>query len=76
MRGANRVHSLGEYADSDVIVAAFLGAECSLVKLGRFDDQYGFTTSVGYGKKSVTRYDLVETLEEILANKGVRVAVT
>lgn len=147
-------HTLNDYAEKDVIVVAFLGVECPLVKLyaprlqeiagrfadrrvtvlginsnrqdapteigafaqrsgiafpilkdpdngvadnfgavrtpevfvldrdrvirywGRIDDQYGFTTGVGYGKKEVTRHDLVEAVEELLAGKPVRVAVT
>lgn len=149
-----REHSLSEFADREVMVIAFLGVECPLVKLyaprlqeiansfadqgvtflginsnrqdpptkigafaqrtgvefpilkdpdnavadqfgairtpevfvldhervirywGRIDDQYGFTTGVGYGKKGVTRHDLVEALEEMLSNKPVSVAVT
>lgn len=43
---------------------------------GRIDDQYGFSTGVGYGKKAVTRHDLVEALEELLAGKPVSVPVT
>jgi len=147
-------HSLSGYADREVVVVAFLGVECPLVKLyaprleelasrfaaqgvtflgvnsnrqdqptkigafaqrsgltfpilkdpdnavadqfgairtpevfvldrerviryrGRIDDQYGFTTGVGYGKKEVTRHDLAEALEEILASKPVSIAIT
>lgn len=147
-------HSLSEHADREVIVVAFLGVECPLVKLyaprlqelarryeaqgvtflgvnsnrqdqptkigafaqragltipilkdpdnavadqfgalrtpevfvldrervirywGRIDDQYGFTTGVGYGKKEVTRHDLAEALDELLADKPVSIAVT
>lgn len=151
-RGAE--HSLADYASSKVIVVAFLGVECPLVKLyasrleeladryaeqgvtflginsnrqdpptkigafaarsgiefailkdpdnavadrfgavrtpeifvldqdrvvrywGRIDDQYGFTTGVGYGKKAVTRHDLVEALDDLLAGRAVSVAET
>ncbi|MBX7166731.1 MAG: thioredoxin family protein [Pirellulales bacterium] len=147
-------HSLADYADHQVLVVAFLGVECPLVKLyaprlqeianrfadqgvaviginsnrqdpptkigafaqrsgvefpilkdpdnavadqfhairtpeifvldrdrvvrywGRVDDQYGFTTGVGYGKKEITREDLIVALEEVLAGKPVSVAVT
>jgi peroxiredoxin/mono/diheme cytochrome c family protein len=43
---------------------------------GRVDDQYGFTTGVGYGKQAVTRHDLVEALDELLAGKPVSVPET
>lgn len=147
-------HSLADYADSKVIVVAFLGVECPLVKLyaprleeladnyaaqgvtflginsnrqdpptkigafaersgvkftilkdpdnaiadrfgairtpeifvldadrvvrywGRIDDQYGFTTGVGYSKQAVTRHDLVEAVEELLAGREVSVCET
>jgi peroxiredoxin len=43
---------------------------------GRIDDQYGLTTGSGYGKPKLTRNDLAEALDELLANKPVSVPVT
>lgn len=149
-----KLHSLADYAQSEVIVVAFLGVECPLVKLyaprleeladryaargvtflginsnvqdpptkilafleragvqfpilkdpdnavadqfgairtpemfvldrdrvvrywGRVDDQYGFTTGVGYGKKAVTRHDVAEAIDDLLAGNAVRIAET
>ena len=43
---------------------------------GRIDDQYGFSTGVGYAKKGITRRDLNEALDELLAGREVTVAKT
>lgn len=43
---------------------------------GRIDDQYSFSTGVGYGKPKVTRHDLVEAVDELLAGKEVSMPVT
>ncbi|MBL9125031.1 MAG: redoxin domain-containing protein [Planctomycetaceae bacterium] len=43
---------------------------------GRVDDQYGFTTSTGYGRPNLTRSDLTEALDELLAGKAVSMPVT
>ncbi len=147
-------YSLQDFADSDVVVVAFIGAECPLAKLygprlaelatkfkdkrvafvgidsnrqdsiaeiaayaqrhkiefpvlkdpgnivadqfgatrtpevfvldkqrvvryrGRIDDQYGFSDSVGYQRPQATRNDLIEAVNEVLANKPVSVSET
>lgn len=43
---------------------------------GRVDDQYGFTTSTGYGRPKLTRSDLGSAVDELLAGKPVSVPVT
>ena len=43
---------------------------------GRVDDQYGFTTSTGYGRPNLTRSDLGAAIDELLAGKEVSVPVT
>ena len=43
---------------------------------GRFDNQYGFTSGVGYGRPKADRHDLKEAVDELLAGKPVSVAVT
>lgn len=43
---------------------------------GRVDDQYGFTTGTGYGRPNLTRSDLSEAIQELLAGKEVTVAST
>ncbi len=43
---------------------------------GRIDDQYSFATGVGYGRPNVTRHDLVEAVDELLAGSEVSVPVT
>jgi peroxiredoxin len=43
---------------------------------GRVDDQYGFTSGVGYARPKATRNDLKEAIDELLAGKPVSVAVT
>lgn len=43
---------------------------------GRVDDQYGFTSGVGYGRPKASRHDLKEAVEELLAGKQVSVPVT
>lgn len=43
---------------------------------GRIDDQYGFSTGVGYAKKAITRRDLVEAIEDLLAGREVAVPRT
>ena len=43
---------------------------------GRIDDQYGFGSGVGYGKSEVSRHDLCEAIDEVLADKDVSVPVT
>lgn len=43
---------------------------------GRIDDQYGFTTSTGYGKPNLTRSDLTAALDELLDDKPVSVPLT
>jgi len=43
---------------------------------GRVDDQYGFTTGVGYARPKPNRHDLKEAVDELLAGKPVSVAVT
>ncbi|MEX0979023.1 MAG: redoxin domain-containing protein [Pirellulales bacterium] len=43
---------------------------------GRIDDQYGLTTGSGYGKPKLTRSDLIDAVDELLAEKPVSVAVT
>ena len=43
---------------------------------GRVDDQYGFTTGTGYGRPTMTRSDLSEAIEELLAGKDVSVPLT
>jgi len=43
---------------------------------GRVDDQYGFTTGTGYGRPNMTRSDLIEAIDELLADKDVSVATT
>lgn len=43
---------------------------------GRVDDQYGFTSGVGYGRPKMTRRDLAEAVEEMLAGKDVSVPTT
>jgi peroxiredoxin len=43
---------------------------------GRIDDQYGLTTGSGYGKPKLTRSDLAEAIDELLADKPVSVATT
>ena len=149
-----KAYSLQDFADSDVVVVAFVGAECPLAKLygprlaelaakfkdkrvafvgidsnrqdaiaeiaafaqrhkiefpvlkdagnvvadqfgaartpevfvldtqrivcyrGRIDDQYGFSDGVGYQRPHPTRDDLVEAVNEVLANKVVSVPET
>ena len=43
---------------------------------GRVDDQYGFTPGTGYGRPTMTRRDLSEAIEELLAGKDVSVPLT
>jgi thiol-disulfide isomerase/thioredoxin len=43
---------------------------------GRIDDQFGFGLTAGYAKPKVTRRDLVEALDELVAGKSVSVAQT
>ncbi|MBY0587078.1 redoxin family protein [bacterium] len=43
---------------------------------GRVDDQFGFGTTAGYAKTKVTRRDLVEAIDELLAGKPVSIAET
>ena len=43
---------------------------------GRVDNQFGFTTGVGYGKQQSDRQDLKSAIDELLAGKEVSVAVT
>lgn len=43
---------------------------------GRVDDQYGFETGTGYGRPNLSRSDLSEALDELLAGKDVSVPVT
>ncbi len=43
---------------------------------GRIDDQYSFSTGVGYGRPKVSRHDLVIAVDELLAGNEVSVAVT
>ncbi len=43
---------------------------------GRVDDQFGFGLTAGYAKPKVTRRDLVEALDELVAGKPVQVAQT
>jgi len=43
---------------------------------GRIDDQYSFASGVGYGRPKVTRHDLVEAVEELLAGREVSVPIT
>ncbi|MBL9122472.1 MAG: redoxin domain-containing protein [Planctomycetaceae bacterium] len=43
---------------------------------GRVDDQYGFSTGVGYAKKGITRRDLVAAIDDLLAGREVAVART
>ena len=43
---------------------------------GRIDDQYGFSTGVGYAKKAITRRDLVEAIDDLAAGREVAVART
>ena len=149
-----KMHSLDDYADSKLIVVAFLGTDCPLVKLygprleefsekyaeqgvtfiainsnrqdpptkigayaklygmtfpilkdpdnkiadvfgairtpemfvldenrtvrywGRIDDQYGFTTGVGYGRPKMSKTDLIDAVDELLAGKEVSVPTT
>ncbi len=43
---------------------------------GRVNDQFGFESGVGYGRPNVTRHDLIEAIEELLAGKPVSVPST
>jgi peroxiredoxin len=43
---------------------------------GRIDDQYGLTTGSGYGRPKLSRSDLREALDELLADKPVSVPAT
>lgn len=43
---------------------------------GRVDDQYGFTSGVGYGRPQADRHDLKEAIDEVLAGQEVSVPVT
>lgn len=43
---------------------------------GRVDDQYGFTTGVGYGRPKMSRDDLILALDELLAGQDVSMPVT
>jgi peroxiredoxin/mono/diheme cytochrome c family protein len=43
---------------------------------GRIDNQYGFESGVGYQRPAATRNDLVEAIDEILADKTVSVPAT
>jgi peroxiredoxin len=42
---------------------------------GRIDDQFGFGLTAGYAKPKVTRRDLIEAIDELLAGKPVSVPV-
>ncbi len=43
---------------------------------GRINDQYSFASGVGYGRPKVTRHDLVEAVDELLAGREVSVPIT
>jgi peroxiredoxin len=43
---------------------------------GRIDDQYGFSTGVGYGQPRKAKSELTDGLDELLAGKPVSVPVT
>lgn len=43
---------------------------------GRIDDQYGLTTGAGYGRPNLSRSDLQEAIDELLAGKPVSVPET
>jgi len=43
---------------------------------GRVDNQYGFTSGVGYGRPKADREDLKVAIDELLAGKSVSVGVT
>ena len=53
-----------------------LDAEGVIRYQGRIDDQYGFDFGVGYQKPQLTRADLAEAIDELLAGKEVSVAHT
>ena len=44
--------------------------------VGRVDDQYGFTTGSGYAKPELTKSELKNALDELLAGKSVSQATT
>jgi peroxiredoxin/mono/diheme cytochrome c family protein len=43
---------------------------------GRVDDQFGFTSGVGYSRQQAERHDVKEAIDELLAGKAVSVPVT
>jgi peroxiredoxin len=53
-----------------------LGKDRAVCYWGRIDDQYGLTTGSGYGKPKLTRNDLREAIDELLADKPVSVPLT
>jgi len=64
----------GGYVNFHLDFAKF--SALTLNSIMKLDDQYGFTDGVGYQRPHATRNDLVEAVNEVLANKPVSVPET
>ncbi len=60
--------SLGAERTPEVIV---LDRDRKVCYRGRIDDQYGFQSGTGYARPKISRRDLVEAIDELLAGKPV-----
>jgi hypothetical protein len=70
---AQLADALGAVRTPEVFV---LDSEGKVHYRGRVDDQFGFGLTAGYAKPNVTRRDLIEALDDLLAGRPVRVAQT
>lgn len=53
-----------------------LDAERKVRYRGRVDDQYGFKSGTGYGRPNLSRQDLLQAVDELLAGKEVSMPTT